>query len=313
MFRISSLRRTLWLCAAWALSSAAAACPAERAMTVIVPYAAGGSVDAVTRLLAREVSARLGRGVVVLNLPGASGAIAMRRLLQAPRDGCTLVSGSTNTVVLLPLHNPHAGFAPGDLQAVARTGSSGLVLVASRRWGLGEAAALPAAGPAAVPLRAGHPGVDTVQALLLEDLATRRGLPLIAVPYSGAGQLSNDLIGGQIDIAVMARPAALALVRGGWARVLGDMAFAGGPAWQSWNGWFTASGVAEAAVQPLRAALAATIASPGVQRELAEMGIEAGQADPAPFRAEIATTLDRIGQLLAARQRAEASGPQARY
>jgi tripartite-type tricarboxylate transporter receptor subunit TctC len=286
---------------------AAGACPGEGPINVLVPYAPGGSVDVTARIVARAVSQRLRRPLVVVNVPGASGVIAVRQLLAAPRDGCTLFGGSINTVVLAPLQNPRAGYTPGDLQPVGRIGATSLLLTASLASGLRDLATLQQAVRAGRPLRAGHPGTDSVQALALGLLEARLQTRFVQVPYGGAGPMTGDLVGGHIDLAAMTQPAALPLLRRG-VLALVEVPVAPGDGLPSlWNGWFVARGVAPAALVPLQQAMAAVLAEAPVVEALTALGVDVESRDAAALAAEVASTAGRVQQLLAARRPASSA------
>jgi len=266
-----------------------------------VPYAAGGSVDVTTRLVAKAVSARLGRSLLVLNVPGASGLIAVRRLLAAPLDGCTLLGATVNTVVIVPLLNPHAGFSSTDLAPVALVGETEMVLVASAQSELRDMTALDQAVRSARTLRAGHPGADSVQALALNVLEARLRTTFVKVPYSGAGMMVSDLAGGHIELAVLAKPAALPLVKRGVAVMLGTMRLGEGDPLPTWSGWFAARGVASSAVVPVRAAILQSLADPLLAGALAEMGMELNRVPPDALVDEIARSMHQVRRLLEVR------------
>lgn len=290
------MRASLAIAAAL-FAAIAPACPPARALQVLVPYAVGGSVDVTTRAITRPLAERLGRPVTVLNVPGASGLVAVQRLMAAPRDGCTMFVGTPNSVVILPLRNPNAAFAPVDLVPVARVGSAGYVLVASVQSGLRDFASLDAAARAARPLRAGHPGADSVQALVLEQLSARLGTSLVFVAYGGAGPMSSDLAGGHIDLAVLAEPAAVPLIQRGAVLSLGPANILDGEPVPSWSGWFVARGVPAAAYDEVRRAMPEVLSDARVRSALADMGVDVAPTGVDEFSAEIQRAVARVRQL----------------
>jgi tripartite-type tricarboxylate transporter receptor subunit TctC len=283
------------------LSLGAVACPGDGPISVLVPYAAGGSLDVTTRLVAKAVSIRLGRSIVVMNAAGASGLIAVRRLLAAPLDGCTLLGATVNTVVILPAQNPHAGFSSTDLTPIALVGETEMVLVASVQSGLRDMAALKQAARSARALRAGHPGADSVQALALDALESRLQAHFVQVPYSGAGMMVGDLAGGHIELAVLAKPVAMPLVKRGMAVLLGTMRLNENDPLPTWSGWFAARGVASAAVMPVRQAMLQSLADPPLARALTEMGMDLDRVPAEALVDEVARSAHRVRHLLAAR------------
>lgn len=199
----ASRRRLLAAAAAWPLAGAAQPRTGEAAppLHLVVPFAAGGGVDAVARLLARQLSARWGAPVVVENRPGANGTLGGRAVLAAPADGRTLlVSAPTHLlarqVLAQPPYDPEADFAP-----VARIGEAPLMLVASRARPqatlpdlLAAIRAHPGQWTAAIA-SAGAPGhLATLQ------LAMQAGLKLAFVPYKGTQPALLDVAGGHADL-----------------------------------------------------------------------------------------------------------------
>ncbi len=116
--------------AAFALDSARAQSYPSKPVRLIVPFAAGGPIDVMGRLVAQWLSSTLGQQVVVDNRPGASGAIGTRAAAAAEPDGHTLLIGSVTTLVTGPLLSKNAGYDPlKDLVPVALLASTPFALV----------------------------------------------------------------------------------------------------------------------------------------------------------------------------------------
>ena len=116
-------RSTLaWLAAGSLLPLAAVADSKfpERPITLVVPNAAGGAADNLARAMAEELSGRLGQPIVVENLGGASGALGAQRVLRASPDGYTLLFGTTSDMVVTPIANRAAGYAPRDFTPITK-------------------------------------------------------------------------------------------------------------------------------------------------------------------------------------------------
>ena len=107
------IKKSIWL-AALVLSCCTSAWSAwpEKPITIIVPYAAGGLTDAVTRALTEALGRELGQPVVVDNRAGAGGKIGMEQLKRAPKDGYTIGLAVPGTMVTLPLTDPNYGLSP---------------------------------------------------------------------------------------------------------------------------------------------------------------------------------------------------------
>lgn len=212
---------TLLLALAAAPMAAGAAYP-DKPITMVVAYPAGGAADNLARGIAEELARRLKQPVVVENVGGASGSLGAQKVLRAAPDGHTLLFGTTSDMVVTPTVNRSAGYAPRDFTPIALLGVTPMALVA--RPGLGVSAidplvALARSKPGAVSV--GTTGTTSFQAFATASLQKAAGIELLAVPYKGGAPLVNDLLGGQIDLAVMTMPAAVAQVRAGKLALVG--------------------------------------------------------------------------------------------
>lgn len=216
-------RQLLAAAAAWPLVGAGEARAAEAAapLRLVVPFAPGGGVDAVARLLAPALGAQWRAPVVVENRPGGSGTVGGRAVLAAPADGRTLLlSAATHLlarhVLAQPPYDPEADFAP-----VARVGQAPLMLVASRARAestlpdlLAAIRAQPGQWTAAIAA-AGAPGH-----LALLRLALQAGLKLAYVPYKGTQPALLDVAGGHADLLLDSMITLEAMVRAGRVRAI---------------------------------------------------------------------------------------------
>lgn len=204
-----------------ALVQAAHAWP-DKPITLVVPNPPGGAADNLARGFAEEMSKRLKQPVVVENVGGASGALGAQKVLRAPADGYTLVFGNTSDMVVTPIANPSAGYATKDFTPVALVGLTPMALVARPSLGISSIDQLVAQAKARPNgLTVGTTGASSFQAFSTMALQKAAGIDLLAVPYKGGAPLTNDLLGGQIDLAVMAMPGAMPHVRSGKLTLLG--------------------------------------------------------------------------------------------
>ena len=213
----------------WMLAGGLVAGPAtadtrypERPITLVVPNAAGGAADNLARAFAEELSQRLGQAVVVENLGGASGALGAQRVLRSTPDGHTLLFGTTSDMVVTPIANRSAGYAPRDFTPIAKLGVTQMVMLA--RPGLGittmeQLVALARQKPNGLSL--GTTGHASLQAFAAVALQRAAGIDLLGVPYKGGAPLLNDLLAGQIDLGIAALPGVLGQVRAGKLVALG--------------------------------------------------------------------------------------------
>jgi tripartite-type tricarboxylate transporter receptor subunit TctC len=203
------------------LAQAAQAWP-DKPITLVVPNPAGGAADNLARGFAEEMAKRLKQPVVVENVGGASGALGAQKVLRAPADGYTLIFGNTSDMVVTPIANPSAGYATKDFTPVALVGLTPMALVARPGLGVANVDALVAQAKARPNgLTVGTTGASSFQAFATVALQKAAGIDLLAVPYKGGAPLTTDLLGGQIDLAVMAMPGAMPHVRAGKLTLLG--------------------------------------------------------------------------------------------
>ncbi|MFZ1425426.1 MAG: tripartite tricarboxylate transporter substrate-binding protein [Geminicoccaceae bacterium] len=197
------MRRTLLLAAALLAGTAftARADYPERAITMIVPFAAGGPTDTVGRLVAESMTKALGQQVIVENVGGAGGTLGVARVARADADGYTLlmyhIGQATSGALYRKLaYDPLADFAPVGrvtdvpMTLIARTDlepATAQELIAYVREQK-EALTLANAGPGSSSHLCGM--------LLMSAL----GVPLTTVPYKGTAPAMTDMLGGQIDL-----------------------------------------------------------------------------------------------------------------
>lgn len=206
MQRRTSILATALLCAAAFHGHAA---PPEtyptKPVTVVVSYPAGGSVDAVARALNVSLGKQLGQPVLIENLGGGAGSIGAAKVVRARADGYTLLLGSVNEVVLAPLVNRAVSYKTDDLLPVARVGDSAFVLVgrpgiAARN--IDELIEFARKHPGALSYATS--GIGTLQHVIMRDIQGRSGTSMLHVPYKGGSSQVTDLLGGQIDLTLVA-------------------------------------------------------------------------------------------------------------
>src|SRR5450755_1482742 len=203
------LRASLLLAAALgaaSLAHAQSAWPAAKPITLIVPFGAGGSVDATARLLGQKLGERLKQSVVVENVTGAGGVIGVAKAVQAAPDGYTLVLGADSPVAIARLVTPAAVKydALKDLAPIGLVTTAPMVIVARPGLAansLAEVIELARAQPG--KLSYGTSGIGTVLQLAMETLKEQAKVDIVHVPYRGGAQIVSDVIGNQLDLAVL--------------------------------------------------------------------------------------------------------------
>ena len=194
----------------------------DKPITLVVPFPPGAVTDRVGRALAVELAKRLGKQVVVENVGGASGTLAGQRVLRAPADGYTLLVGTVNDMVLAPLVIKKAGYSVKDFTPIAKLFEAPTILVAHPSFPANSADELVAfAKKSHEPVPLGATGMAMLQTFGGIMFADAAGFKFSVVPYKGGGPLMTDLIGGQVQVATIALPSALGLIRQGKLKSLG--------------------------------------------------------------------------------------------
>ncbi len=194
----------------------------DKPITLVVPFPPGAVTDRVGRALAVELGKRLGQQVIVENIAGASGTLAGQRVLRAAPDGHTLLVGTVNDMMLGPLVIKKAGYSVRDFTPIAKLFEAPTVLVAHPSFPANSADELVAyAKKQSEPLPLGATGVAMMQTFGGVMFANAAGFKFSVVPYKGGGPLMTDLIGGQVQVATIALPSALSLIRQGKLKSLG--------------------------------------------------------------------------------------------
>lgn len=283
------------LCAASAVASLAPISPAAaqayptKPITLIVPFAAGGSSDVNARLIAERMSQSLGQRIIIENIGGAGGTIALARIAQSTPDGYTIVQGNSGTNTAVYLFYPDVKFTPADFAPIGIfTKSSAMVAVrkdfpASDLKGF---IAYAKANPGKVNV--GHSGVGSQNYLFCKAFIQAAGIDVALVGYRGGGPALNDLIGGQIDALCDSSASVTPSIQSGLVRgiVLASKSRlahlpdvptareAGLPQFeiQGWYALFAPKGTPEPIVAKLNQAMRGAVASKDYQARLDDLG-----------------------------------------
>jgi tripartite-type tricarboxylate transporter receptor subunit TctC len=190
----------------------------SRAITSIVPFTPGGSVDLIGRLTAQKMSESLGQTVVVLNLPGASGAIASMRLINAPADGYTLEIVTPREISTAALVNPNVTYnVERDFTYIALGGRSPIVVAGGPTLKgtktFSDFVAEAKRRPKGITYSTS--GAGSPQNFLGELIKQRYGINLIHVPFSGGTGGLLDVLSGTIDVTIITLSSALQYIKQG--------------------------------------------------------------------------------------------------
>lgn len=189
----------------------------------ILPNAAGSGVDTITRTVQNELSKALGAAIVINNQPGAGGVIGTNQMIRSAPDGLTL-SVVSNNHVIYPSVLKSIPFDPiTDVTPIATLGSTPLVMVVNPTKldvkTLQDMTALIKAKPDSYNY--GSSGNGTILHLAAAMYVDQAGVKMTHVPYKGVGPMVNDLLGGQVDMGVLAYPSIIAHLKSGALRAIG--------------------------------------------------------------------------------------------
>ena len=189
---------------------------------LVVPYAAGGAVDIVSRAVGQELSKRAGQQVIVENRTGAGGNIGSDFVAKSVPDGYTLLMASPANTINPALYTKMPYDPMRDLAVIALIGSVPSVLVANKSLpvqNIKQLVALAKAKPGALTYGSG--GSGTTEHLGAEMFKSAAGIDLLHVPYKGGAQVMVDLIGGQIALFFSNQLGVLPHIKAGKMKALG--------------------------------------------------------------------------------------------
>ena len=290
----------------------------SKPIRLVVPFTPGGVTDTSGRLIAEQLSKRLGQQVVVDNKPGASGNIGTQQVAAAEGDGYTLLLGFDGTLVINPHVFPKTGFDTlKDFAPIGKIGDAVLILVANPSFPAQNLTDLIALSKIqAGGLSYGTSGTGGTPHIAGELLRQRTGANLVHVPYKGGGQALTDVLGGNIPLVYTAIASAIPHVKSGKllpiavssskrASSMPDVAtfiengvtdFEA----SSWVGLLAPAKTPRAIVARLNTELTAVLNDPEVKERLNGMGITAAPGTAESFGAELSRDLAKYGSVVKA-------------
>ncbi len=271
-----------------------------RPVKVIVPFSPGGAVDGPMRVIAQELSKRLGQQVVVENRPGAGATIGSDLVAKALPDGYTLLLASQTNAISATLY-PKLPFDPvEDFAPISLIGREPGVLVVN--------SALPVTTfrefVAYVKERPGQidyasSGNGSGQHLFAALLASMTGMKMNHIPYKGSGQATTDLLGGQVPVSIPGTAGMVGHIKAGKLRALAvtgskrtpqlpdvpTLMESGVPGYEAyvWMGLLAPKGTPQPIVDKIHRELLPVLASAEVRNYMATAGIEIVGSSPAEF------------------------------
>jgi tripartite-type tricarboxylate transporter receptor subunit TctC len=277
--------------------------PSAKPITLIVPFAAGGNVDVTARIIGQKLAERLKQSVIIENVAGAGGTIGTERAARATPDGYTLLLGADSPVSIAKLVNPAAVRydSTKDLLAVGLVTTAPLIIIARPDLPANTLAELiKLAKDKPGQLSYGTSGIGSVLQLAMETINVESKSAMVHVPYRGGAQIATDVIGRQLDLAmvisVTAAPHIVSKKLKGIA-VTSDKRLPGLPdlptvaetpglkgfEMLSWTGLFAPAQTPPAVVERLNRELMEVLRADDVRARLAEGGAMAGSGSAAEF------------------------------
>jgi tripartite-type tricarboxylate transporter receptor subunit TctC len=265
----------------------------SRQITLIVPFPPGGSTDVAARILAERMRPLLGQPIIIENVGGAGGSIAVGRLARAAPDGYTIDIGQWDTHVGSIIYNLNYDLQK-DFEPIGLVSVNPQLLVAKKNLPANDLKTLVAwmkANPGEAKF-VNQNAAAQVTGILLEKAT---GTKVTYIPYRGAGPAMTDLISGQVDLLVVQGAAALPQVRGGTIKALANLSpkrsasipdiptsdEGGVPGWymSGWFGLFAPKGTPKDAIAKLNGAMVQVLAEPAVRARFAELGLDVASRD----------------------------------
>lgn len=297
---LTKLARILVAGCAFAAVAAQAAYP-DRPITIVVPYSPGGAADAVARVVASRLSAKLNTGVIVDNKPGASGTIGAGYVAKAAPDGYTVLYEATPHSINPHLFAkmPYTADALEPLSEVLEIPNVLIVRPESPFKTVQDLVAQAKAHPGRVNFASG--GSGTVQRMAAEMFRQKLNLDMVHVPYKSGGPAITDVMSGQVDFMFGTIAATAPLVTSGKLRALAisapkrserlpnvpTVAETVIPGFEAveWHGMFVPKGTPAPVVDKLRQALAEVLKEDDVKQRFAALGATPIGSTPAAFAA----------------------------
>jgi len=194
----------------------------SRPITLVVPFPAGGGVDAMARIVAARLGASLGQQIIIENRGGVAGVIGTRAAAKAAPDGYTLVMSTSGTTSVNPSLYVNPGYDPlKDFTPVGLIASTPIVVMTHPSFparSIAELIALAKQEPGKVDV--GTPPAGTENYMAAELFKAMAGVDVTIVPYKGTGPLTNDLVGGHLKLAFNTLAPALGNIEAGRLRVI---------------------------------------------------------------------------------------------
>jgi tripartite-type tricarboxylate transporter receptor subunit TctC len=313
----STRRHALAAIAAGALAAGAprAWAQADRPIRFVLPNATGSGIDAITRAAQPALAKALGHAIVVDNQPGAGGVLGLQTLARSAPDGFTLGVVSNNVVIFPSVIKQLPFDMPGDFTPIAVVGTTPMVIVANAKLPANnskELVALLKSKPG--QLNFGSGGNGTILHLAGEMFLDEAGATAKHIPYKGVGPMVTDLIGGQVEFAVLALPSVQAHIKSGALKPIGmttaqrvaaapdipTFVEQGLPGYvmDAWFAVLAPKGLPAADVKRVHEAVVSAFNDPGVKETMAKQGNTIAISTPEQAAVAFRRELQKYAQLV---------------
>ena len=309
-------RWLLGVVAAAALSLAQAQTYPSKPITMVVPLAAGSSLDVVLRIITQKMAENMGQPIVVENLPGAAGMIGAERFMRAAPDGYTLAAFNDAPLTMVPNlrkkipYDPIKSFAPVGLMV-----NNSWTLVCNSKLpvkNVAELIALAKSKPGEINYSSG--GNGSPQHMAMEIFESMAGIKLTHVPYKGTTQATLDVISGQIPVMFSGTNAVVTQVQEGKLRALATggatrspllpnvptVAESGLPGYEfvTWMGLFAPANTPKEIIARVNAELVRALDAPDLRERLIAQGVEVKTSTPEQLGALTKSRLAQMAKII---------------
>ena len=289
----------------------------NRSITLVVNFPAGGSTDAMARILREPLSQGLGQSIIIDNRGGAGGTTGAAAAANAKPDGYTLLLSVNSSLITNKFlqknfpFDPRTAFAPITL-------SSDVALVLAVHPSLpvhGVSELIDYARKNPGKLAYGSAGIGTMHHIIGELIKQKTGIEMVHVPYRGGAPLIQDLIAGNVKVSFNTLPTALPQAQAGMIRIIAVAEKARLPELPDtptidetipgvinigWNGLLAPAGTPAAIIDKLNAVAVAALKTPDVIAKMKLQGLHAMSSTPAEFASLIAREVDYWGAIIPA-------------
>jgi tripartite-type tricarboxylate transporter receptor subunit TctC len=309
-YAISLGASALWLLMAAPHQAQAETGYPDKAVRIVLPFAAGGVADTTMRIIAEKLTDKLGQRFYVENQPGAGGIAAARTVISSAPDGYTLALLSNGTAISVSLFEKLPFDPMRDFEPISSLGFFDFVFATGANSSfktLGDFIAAARARPGA--LNVGTINIGSTQNLSAELFKTAAGIDFAIVPYRGTPEVEVSLLQGNVALMIDSYSTMKGNLADGKFRALAssgpvrsastpDLATAqesgvAGYDVVSWNALFAPAGTPPRIIKTLNDALQDVLADTGLKKRLLELGIEAKASTPQEISARLESDIDK--------------------